>query len=309
MLRLQGKLGNALKMHPFHECYALYGLSSLTRKESLQLDLRRNKFVPSVALQVDYFTAPNTFLSEAVFGKIGSGRWVSNFAVHVEAAILIPVVFASAWSKNYLREYQYILYRSFAFYGRNMWKMPSLLLPAQLLVERSLILVYFQILSICKKGSSAPVSAPGGVLLIFAILLVMLLLLLCFNHEEKLIEWCERYVTKRLFAKRRLRMEEGIRKNTLDKYREEAEPKTQTITIRFQNLSLSLKKVTTWLWDGRGEGRRYFVINLQVTVNLMYECSPKVIFLTSESGTLLSQVLSAAKMLLWLVLLLLLLLL
>ena len=66
MLRLQGKLGNALKMHPFHECYA--------RKESSQLDLRRNKFVPSVALQVDYFTAPNTFLSEAVFGKIGSGR-------------------------------------------------------------------------------------------------------------------------------------------------------------------------------------------------------------------------------------------
>ena len=139
MLRLQGKLGNALKMHPFHECYALNGFSSLTRKESSQLDLRRNKFVPSVALQVDYFTAPNTFLNEAVFGKIGSGQWVSNFAVHVEAAILIPVVFASAWSKNYLREYQFILYRSFAFYGRNMWKMPSLLLHAQLLVERSLI--------------------------------------------------------------------------------------------------------------------------------------------------------------------------
>ena len=125
--------------------------------------------------------------------------------------------------------------------------MPSLLLHVQLLLGRSLILVYFQILSICKKGSSAPVSAPGGVLLIFAILLVMLLLLLCFNHEEKLIEWCERYVTKRLFAKRRSRMEEDIRRNTLDKYREEAEPKTQTITIRFQNLSLSLKKVTTWL--------------------------------------------------------------
>ena len=74
MLRLQGKLGNALKMHPFHECYALNGFSSLTRKESSQLDLRRNKFVPSVALQIDYFTAPNTFLNEAVFGKIGSGQ-------------------------------------------------------------------------------------------------------------------------------------------------------------------------------------------------------------------------------------------
>ena len=32
----------------------------------MQLDLRRNKFVPSVTLQVDYFTAPNPFLSEAV---------------------------------------------------------------------------------------------------------------------------------------------------------------------------------------------------------------------------------------------------
>ena len=125
--------------------------------------------------------------------------------------------------------------------------MPSLLLHAQLLVERSLILVYFQILSVCKKGSSAPMSAPGGVLLILAILLVMLLLLHCFNHEEKLIEWCEHYVTKRLFAKRRLRMQESIRRNTLDKYREEAEPKTQTIAIRFRNLSLSLKKVTAWL--------------------------------------------------------------
>ena len=120
--------------------------------------------------------------------------------------------------------------------------MLSLLLHAQLLVERSLILVYFQILSICKKGSSAPMSAPGGVLLILAILVVMLL-------------------------------------------------------------------VTTWLCRGRGEGRRSFVINLQVTVNLMNECSPKVIFLTSESGTLFSHVLSAAKRLLWLVLLLLLLLL
>ena len=219
----------------------------------MQLDLRRNKFVPSVTLQVDYFTAPNPFLSEAVFGKIGSGQWVANFVFHVEAAILIPVAFASTLSANQVWEYQFILYRSFAFRGRNMWKMPSLLLHAQLLVERSLILVYFQILSICKKGSSFPISAPGGVLLILAILLVMLLLLHCFNHEEKLIEWFERYVTKRLFPKRSLRMQESIRRNTLDKYREEAEPKTQTSTIRFQNLSLSLKKVNIWLRSGKGE--------------------------------------------------------
>ncbi|PFX15499.1 ABC transporter G family member 28 [Stylophora pistillata] len=91
------------------------------------------------------------------------------------------------------------------------------------------------ILSICKKGSSAPVSAPGGVLLIFGILLVMLLLLYCFHHEEKLVELFERYVTKKHYV----RMEE---RSTLDKYREESEPKTQTITIRFENLSLSLKK-------------------------------------------------------------------
>ena len=32
----------------------------------MQLDLRRNKFVPSVTLQVYYFTAPNPFLSETV---------------------------------------------------------------------------------------------------------------------------------------------------------------------------------------------------------------------------------------------------
>ena len=32
----------------------------------MQLDLRRNKFVPSVTLQVDYLMVPNLFLTEAV---------------------------------------------------------------------------------------------------------------------------------------------------------------------------------------------------------------------------------------------------
>ena len=66
MLKLQRILDNAHKMNPFHECCALYGFSSLTRKKLLQVDLRRNKFVPSVALQLNYFKAPNPFLSEAV---------------------------------------------------------------------------------------------------------------------------------------------------------------------------------------------------------------------------------------------------
>nr|XP_058973128.1 uncharacterized protein LOC131799421 [Pocillopora verrucosa] len=136
------------------------------------------------------------------------------------------------------------------------------------------------ILSICKKGSSAPVSAPGGVLLIFAILLVMLLLLLCFNHEEKLIEWCERYVTKRLFAKRRSRMEEDIRRNTLDKYREEAEPKTQTITIRFQNLSLSLMKTKVAILQGvSGQ-----LLPGEVTAVMGPSGSGKTTFLNTLSG-------------------------
>ena len=32
----------------------------------MQLDLRRNKFVPSVTLQVGYLMVPNPFLTEAV---------------------------------------------------------------------------------------------------------------------------------------------------------------------------------------------------------------------------------------------------
>ena len=32
----------------------------------MQLDLRMNKFVPSVTLQVDYLMVPNPFLTEAV---------------------------------------------------------------------------------------------------------------------------------------------------------------------------------------------------------------------------------------------------
>ncbi|CAH3118120.1 unnamed protein product, partial [Pocillopora meandrina] len=136
------------------------------------------------------------------------------------------------------------------------------------------------ILSVCKKGSSAPMSAPGGVLLILAILLVMLLLLHCFNHEEKLIEWCERYVTKRLFAKRRLRMQESIRRNTLDKYREEAEPKTQTITIRFRNLSLSLKKTKVAILQGvSGQ-----LLPGEVTAVMGPSGSGKTTFLNTLSG-------------------------
>ena len=78
MLKLQRILDNAHKMNPFHECCALYGFSSLTRKKLLQLDLRRNKSVPSVALQLNYFKAPNPFLSEADFGEIGSEQWAAN---------------------------------------------------------------------------------------------------------------------------------------------------------------------------------------------------------------------------------------
>ncbi|PFX16850.1 putative white-brown complex homolog protein 30 [Stylophora pistillata] len=102
------------------------------------------------------------------------------------------------------------------------------------------------ILSICKKGSSAPVSAPGGVLLILGILVVMLLLLYCFDHEEQVMDLFESYLTKRFSVKRSFGMQESIRRNTMDKYREETEPKTQTITIRYENLSLSLKKGTRW---------------------------------------------------------------
>ena len=122
--------------------------------------------------------------------------------------------------------------------------MPSLLLHAQLLVGRSLILVFFQFLSICKKGSSAPVSTPIGVLIIIIILVVMWLLWCCFKHEEKCIECCKNCVTERLCAERRSREQNSAGNNTLDKFREEAKPKTQTITIRFQNLGFYLKKVT-----------------------------------------------------------------
>ena len=97
-------------MYPFHECCTLYGFSSLTRKKSLQLDLRRNKCVPSVALQVGYFTTPNPFLSDAVFGKVDSGLWVSNFSVHFAAAILIPVAFASALSINNVISIHFLLF-------------------------------------------------------------------------------------------------------------------------------------------------------------------------------------------------------
>ena len=116
-----------------------------------------------------------------------------------------------------------------------------------------LLVFYFQILSVCKKGSSAPVSAPGGVLLIVGILLVMLLLLYCFHHEERLIALFDRYVVKQCFKRPQgnFRMKESFRNivswlTMVDKYREEAKPKTQTISIRFENLSLVLKKVTGW---------------------------------------------------------------
>ena len=120
--------------------------------------------------------------------------------------------------------------------------------------------IIFQFLSICKKGSSAPVSAMAGILLILAILLVMLLLLYCFNHEEQVISLFQRYVIQGCFERHKatFRMKESFKQMAawlpkLKRYRDEAEPKAQTITIRFENLSLVLKKVK--LLKGVGEGR------------------------------------------------------
>jgi len=110
--------------------------------------------------------------------------------------------------------------------------------------------VIFQFLSICKKGSSAPESAVAGIVLILFILALMLLLIYCFNHEEKLLLLFQRHVVQRCREMQhpRLNVQDKFKLmanwlTMVEKYREEASPKKQTITIRFENLSLVLKKV------------------------------------------------------------------
>ena len=122
--------------------------------------------------------------------------------------------------------------------------------------------IIFQFLSICKKGSSAPVSAVAGLLLILAILLVILLLLYCFNHEERLISLFQRYVIQGCFERQKttFRMKGNFKEmaawlTKLKRYRDEAEPKGKTITIRFENLSLVLKKVKLFKEVGEGSVR------------------------------------------------------
>ena len=111
--------------------------------------------------------------------------------------------------------------------------------------------VVFQFLSICKKGSSAPESAIAGIILILSILGLMLLLMYCFNHEERLASLFQRHVVQRCREIQRIskfKVQDPLKRITswltmVEKYREGASPKKQTITIRFENLSLVLKKV------------------------------------------------------------------
>ena len=111
--------------------------------------------------------------------------------------------------------------------------------------------VIFQILSICKKGSTAPQSAAAGIVLILSILGLMLILVYCFNHEERLTSLFERHVIQRcreIQISSNFKVQDPLKQLTswftaVKKYREEASPKNQTITIRFENLSLVLKKV------------------------------------------------------------------
>lgn len=110
--------------------------------------------------------------------------------------------------------------------------------------------VIFQFLSICKKGSSAPESAVAGIVLILVILGLMLLLMYCFNHEERLTLLFQRHVVQRCheIKKPKFKIQDKLKRmasflTMVEKYREGASPKKQTITIRFENLSLVLKKV------------------------------------------------------------------
>lgn len=104
-------------------------------------------------------------------------------------------------------------------------------------------------LSICKKGSSAPESAVAGIVLILVILGLMLLLMYCFNHEERLTLLFQRHVVQRCheIKKPKFKIQDKLKRmasflTMVEKYREGASPKKQTITIRFENLSLVLKK-------------------------------------------------------------------
>ena len=115
-----------------------------------------------------------------------------------------------------------------------------------------------QILSICKKGSSAPESAAAGIVLILVILGLMLFLVYCFNHEERLAFLFERHVIQRcreIQMSSKLKVQDPLMQLTswftvVKEYRQGASPKNQTITIRFENLSLVLKKVK-FRWQQR----------------------------------------------------------
>ena len=119
--------------------------------------------------------------------------------------------------------------------------------------------IVFQFLSICKKKSSAPESAVAGIVLILFILGLMLLLLYCFNHEEKLMLLFQRHVEQRCLERRKskFKVQDKLKRlvswlTMVEKYREEALPKKQTITIHFENLSLALKKVK-FHWAATGK--------------------------------------------------------
>ena len=114
----------------------------------------------------------------------------------------------------------------------------------------STCLLFFQFLSICKKGSSSPESTVAGIVLILFLLGLMLVLIYCFNHEERLELLCQQHVVERCrdMPHSKFNVQDKLKRmvswlTMVEKYRKDALPKKQTITIRFENLSLVLKKV------------------------------------------------------------------
>ena len=90
----------------------------------------------------------------------------------------------------------------------------------------------------------------AGILLVLLILALMLGLLYCFHHEERLISLFQQYVVQGCLERQKTtsRIKENFKQigawlTKVQRYREQAKPKMQTITIRFENLSLLLKKV------------------------------------------------------------------
>ena len=109
-------------------------------------------------------------------------------------------------------------------------------------------------LTYCSSGINAPIASYAGPVIIILVLLGFLLIVIAFNHRRAirfyLDLYCSKYVTRNRRESRAFQIHSGLklamdRLTDLEERRSKITPKEYVVDIEFEDLSLTLKGVST----------------------------------------------------------------